>query len=178
MNIDLLRTMYAPLDYIHPKRFPKPADDLSPVLQQVINRTLIQRFGLATALDFNLQSSDFSQRLVSDWKNIRRAAWLLGCKLARGNLAFNGQLATLPAAARQFIELPVACPSIPLDSLVDQFSLEMHGSRYVFLLAQHLPTALEQRLRLLFVTEKAPHDCVLNRSLLTFAFDYAKNSIH
>ncbi|MET3108415.1 type III secretion system OrgA/MxiK family protein [Oxalobacteraceae bacterium GrIS 2.11] len=180
MTPELLRVMYAPLDYIHPERFAKPANALPAAVEEAINHTLIQRFALETALSFPLQTGDFSQRLVSEWKNIRRAAWLLGCKLGRGSLARTGQLATLPNMARRFIELPIACPACPLPAPISQSSLELHGAGYLQLLQQQLPRALAQRLVLLFESDQ-PVDlnvASLNRPLLNFAFDYAKNPIH
>ena len=176
----LLRVMYAPLDYIHPDYFPAPVCDLPPAAQQVVNNTLIQKFGLTTSLDFSLKSSDFSQRLVADWHLVPRAAWLLGCKLARGSLAKSGQLATLPDIARRFIELPVACDPIPLNGPITRERLKEHGSRCLVQLQQNLPQALAQRLPLLFapVGNGALQGVNLNRSLLTFAFDYAKNTSH
>jgi type III secretion system OrgA/MxiK family protein len=180
MNSDLLRIMYAPLDYIHSNHFAAPTVTLTPALEQAINHTLIQRYALSTEINFLPQSSDFSLRLVSEWKNIPAAAWLLGCKLARGSLARSGQLATLPTIARRFIELPIACPAIELATPLVKSSLAVHGGRYLFLLKQNLPAALGQRLPLFFESDMAVehHRCTLNRSLLTFAFDYAKNSIH
>ena len=111
----LLRVMYAPLDYIHPVYFPAPSVVLTPSVQMAVNHILIERFALSTNIDFKLQASDFSQRLVSDWKQIPQVAWLLGCKLARGSLVMRGQLAALPTIARRFIELPALCPDCPLD---------------------------------------------------------------
>ena len=180
MNSDLLRIMYAPLDYIHANHFAAPTIALAPALEQAINHTLIQRYALSTEINFSLQSSDFSQRLVSDWKNIPEAAWLLGCKLARGSLARSGQLATLPLVARRFIELPIACPAIELAVPLVKSRLAKHGGRYLFLLQKNLPIALGQRLPLFFESDLpvSPHGCTVNRSLLTFAFDYAKNSVH
>jgi type III secretion system OrgA/MxiK family protein len=177
---ELLRIMYAPLDYIHERHFPKPVCTMSSALQQAVNHALIKRFSLSTSIDFSLQASDFSQRLVVEWKNISEVAWLLGCKLARGTLARNGQLATLSNVARRFVELPISCPAFELTMPVTKSSLEMHGARYLFLLQQQLPAALRQRMQLIFESDKqtAYPGCTLNRSLLTFAFDYAKNSSH
>jgi type III secretion system OrgA/MxiK family protein len=184
MNPSLLRVMYAPLDYIHAEHFPSPRGSLPSTLQQAVNHTLIQRFSLPTKLDFSLTPSDFSQQLVENWKFLSHAAWLLGCRLARGSLAMGGHLAALPVIARRFIELPVPCPACPLNLPLTQPNLEMHGARYLFLLQPQLPDALAQRLALVF----APHEQgahqghALNRSLLTFAFDfasdYAKNTSH
>jgi len=174
----LLRVMYAPLDYIHPDYFPAAVVPLAPVVQQAVNHTLIQRFSLATKLDFSLKTSDFSKRLVADWHLIPQVAYLLGCKLARGSLAVNGKLAELPVNARRFVELPVACPACYLAEPVTKANIELCGAHYLYLLQQHLPSALGQRLKLMFSTEKqvVSESMVLNRSLLTFAFDYAKNS--
>ena len=51
---------------------------------------------------------------------------------------------------------------------------------YLVQLQQNLPQALAQRLPLLFapVGNGALQGVNLNRSLLTFAFDYAKNTSH
>lgn len=180
MMPSLLRVMYAPLDYIHPHYFQTPKEMIPQPLQQVVNHGLIQRLKLNTAVDFKLQSSDFSHLLVQKWDLISDVAWLLGCKLARGSLAVNGHLATLPNVARQFIELPLACPPHELVGAVTEDSIRLHGARYIFLLKQQLPVALAQRLSLLFSPEAGDADnaSVLNRSLLTFAFDYAKNIKH
>jgi len=177
---ELLRIMYAPLDYIHERHFSKPTCAMPSALQQAVNHELIRRFSLSTAIDFPLQTRDFSHRLVVEWKSVPEVAWLLGCKLARGTLARYGQLATLPNMARRFVELPIACPAVELTMPVTKSSLEMHGARYLFLLQQQLPAALGQRLHLVFEPDKQTNylECTLNRSLLTFAFDYAKNSSH
>jgi len=176
----LLRVMYAPLDYIHSDYFPTPECEITSALQQAVNHTLIKRFGLVTDLDFSLKSSDFSQRLVADWHLIPRAAWLLGCKMARGSLAKTGRLATLPPLARRFIELPIVCEPLELPGAITEARLEVHGARYLIQLQQQLPEALGQRLPLLFPrNESGPFQGMeLNRSLLTFAFDYAKNTYH
>lgn len=176
----LLRVMYAPLDYIHPLYFSTPKEAIPQALQQAVNHALIRRFELGTAVDFKLQSSDFSYLLVQQWHLIPDVAWLLGCKLARGSLAMNGRLASLPDLARQFIELPLACPPVPLTGPVTTESLRSHGARYLFLLQRQLPATLAQRLNLLFAPDVGESDktAILNRSLLTFAFDYAKNFKH
>jgi len=176
----LLRVMYAPLDYIHPHYFSEPSVTLTPSVQMAVNHILIERFGLRTEINFNLQVSDFSQRLVADWKWVPQVTWLLGCKLARGSLAVRGQLASLPEVARRFIELPVLCPACGIDMPVTRDKLELHGARYLAEIRSQLPPALAQRFSLMF----KPDDhlplpgVVLNRSLLNFAFDYAKNSSH
>ena len=176
----LLRVMYAPLDYIHPSYFPTPSVALSPSVQLAVNHILIERFSLSTNIDFKLQASDFTQRLVSDWKLIPQVAWLLGCKLARGSLTMRGQLAGLPLMARRFIELPALCPACPLEFPITREKLELHGARYLAQLQSQLPHALAQRFSLMFAPEIHPtHPGVtLNRSLLHFAFDYATNSTH
>lgn len=182
--MSLLRIMYAPLDYVHPQRFLKPAEVLSPSLQQAVNHSLIQRFHLATALDFTINSGDFSQRVVTDWGLLRKVAWLLGCKLVRGSLAVSGQLAALPDVASRFVALPLPCPAYPSDVSVSTEDIERIGARYLYQLQPHLPAALAQRLPLLFAPETENTDNAnalplsLNRSLITFAFDYAKNSSH
>jgi type III secretion system OrgA/MxiK family protein len=177
MMPSLLRVMYAPLDYIHPHHFQPTKDAISPLLQRAINHGLIKRFSLNTAIDFKLQASDFSHLLVSHWDLTPHVAWLLGCKLARGSLARDGHLATLPGVARQFIELPLACPAFELNEELTAENIRLHGARYIFLLKQHLPVALAQRLCLLFGPASGADMQIahLNRSLLTFAFDYAKN---
>ena len=176
----LLRVMYAPLDYIHPHYFQGPAISMPPALQQAINHALIKRFSLTTSIDFKLQSSDFSHLLVQHWSLIPEVAWLLGCKLARGSLARNGYLATLPGVARQFIELPLACSPCELNGEPTTEAIRQHGARYLFLLKQQLPVALAQRLGLLFAPQNGADSqaAILNRSLLTFAFDYAQNFKH
>ena len=180
MTPSLLRVMYAPLDYVHATRFAKPGFALSRAVQQSINRTLIQRYELGTTLDFSIGYGDFSQRLVEEWDLLPTVAWLLGCKLARGSLARSGQLATLPIAAHRFIALPIACPACSSDIRVADAQIELLGARYLYQLQANLPQALAQRLSLVFSADKdvAPLDLSLNRSLLTFAFDYAKNSRH
>jgi type III secretion system OrgA/MxiK family protein len=178
MNPALLRVMYAPMDYIHQDYFSAPGTLLTPCMQQAVNHILIQRFSLLTKLDFSLQTSDFSQRLVQDWNLIPTVAWLLGCKLARGNMVIGGHIARLPVSARRFVELPIECPSVGLNVPVTKSHLEMHGARYLYILMRHLPLALGQRLPLMFGNgEQSPHSgLVLNRTLLTFAFDYATNT--
>lgn len=180
MTPALLRVMYAPMDYIHSDYFATLECEITPALQQAVNHTLIKRFGLATDLNFELKASDFSQRLVADWHLVPQAAWLLGCKIARGSLAKTGQLATLPSIARRFIELPVACDPLELNGAVTKARLEAHGARYLMQLRQQLPEALGQRLPLLFSRDESSafQGMALNRSLLTFAFDYAKNTYH
>ncbi len=179
MMTGLLRVMYAPLDYIHPGHFTKPDCALTASEQQAINHTLIRRYRLKTSLDFPANSTEIA-RLAAAWGRIPQVAWLLGCKLARGSLAMNGQLAALPASARQFVELPVFCPSLFLNGPMTRAALEMHGARYLFQWQRQLPESLAQRLPLLFAPDAGgPHESpVPNRSLLTFAFDYAKNSQH
>jgi len=176
----LLRVMYAPLDYIHPHYFPRPAAALTPSVQMAVNHTLIERFALSTSINFHLQVNDFSQRLVAEWKLVPQVTWLLGCKLARGSLAMGGQLANLPEHARRFIELPVICPACGIEAPVTRDKLELHGARYLAELRSQLPSALGQRFSLMFQPE-SQHPLpgvALNRSLLNFAFDYAKNSTH
>jgi len=184
-RVSLLRVMYAPLDYVHPQRFVKPAGVLSSGVQQAVNHHLIKQHSLPTALDFTVDSGDFSQRLVSEWKLLPVVAWLLGCKIVRGSLAIGGQFAALPAVAQRFIALPVPCPALPSDVSVSKSDIELIGARYLSQLTPHLPAALTQRLRLVFAPEFDNEDALLsdllvnspiNRSLFTFAFDYAKNS--
>jgi len=185
----LLRVMYAPLDYVNPQRFVKPAGVLSPGVQRAVNHHLIKQYGLPTALDFTVGSGDFSQRLVSEWKLLPLVAWLLGCKIVRGSLAMNGQFPALPPVAQRFIALPVPCPALPSAISVSKSDIELIGARYLSQLAPHLPAALAQRLPLVFAPEPGDKEnllsgllydpCVnspINRSLITFAFDYAKNS--
>jgi len=177
----LLRVMYAPLDYVHPQRFPKTTEALSAGVQQTVNHHLIKQYSLSTALDFSVRPGDFSQRLISDWKLLPKVAWLLGCKIARGSLAMSGQLAALPAVAQRFIALPLPCPATASDASVSTTDIEQIGARYLCQLQPQLPDALAQRLPLVFAPEsdnadKLIPDLSLNRSLITFAFDYAKNS--
>lgn len=182
--ISLLRIMYAPLDYIHHARFKKPAEGLSPSLQQAVNHSLIKRYQLETKFDFTVNSRDFSQHVVNDWRLLPKVAWLLGCKLVRGSLAANGQLATLPDAAHRFVALPIPCPAYQSNMAVSKSDIVLFGARYLYQLQPHLPAAIAQRLPLLFAPDAALSASVsgdepaltLNRSLLTFAFDYAKNS--
>jgi type III secretion system OrgA/MxiK family protein len=179
--MSLLRVMYAPLDYIHPKRFLKPTEDLSPCVQQVVNNHLIKQYNLLTALDFSVGSDNFSQPLVSGWRLLPRVARLLGCKIARGSMARNGQFVALPLVAQRFISLPVPCPAYPSDASFSESDIELIGARYLYQQKPHLPAALAQRLSLVFAPEVENIDQTMpsltfNRSLLTFAFDYAKNS--
>lgn len=181
----LLRVMYAPLDYIHPQRFKKPVESLSGSLQQAINHHLIQQHDLPTALDFAISSGDISQSLVTDWKLLPKAAWLLGCKIARGGLAIGGQFAALPAVAQRFIALPVPCAAYPSDTIVvARPDLELIGARYLYQLQPYLPAALAKRLPLVFgpdseqansTADKVLSELPMNRSLFTFAFDYARS---
>jgi len=174
----LLRVMYAPLDYVHRQRYQSPTGTLSPALQQMVNHDLIKRYGLSTQLNFSLGSIDFSEPLITNWNLLPKVAWLLGCKLARGSLAVNGQLAALPSVARSFIALPIPCPALPSEVAVSSNGVELLGAQYLFQLQAQLPTPLAQRLPLLFASDlvETPLKLSLNRSLLTFAFDYAKNS--
>lgn len=185
----LLRVMYAPLDYVHPQRFAKPAGLLSSGVQQAVNHHLIKQYSLPTTLDFTLGSGDFSQRLVNEWKLLPIVAWLLGCKIVRGSLAMNGQFPVLPAVAQRFIALPVPCPALPSAVSVSKSDIELIGARYLSQLSPHLPLAIAKRLPLVFAPEPGDKENLLsdllsdssvnspiNRSLLTFAFDYAKNS--
>lgn len=179
--MSLLRVMYAPLDYIHPKRFKKPVADLSTSLQQAVNHHLLKQYALPSALDFQLDSRDYSQQLVDGWKLLPKVAWLLGCKIARGSLAVSGRLAALPQVAQRFVALPIPCSAYPSDASVAESDFEQIGARYLYQLQSSLPVALAHRLPLVFAPEsdnmdKFISDVPLNRSLLTFAFDYAKNS--
>ena len=178
MNTAMLRVMYAPLDYIHPVYFSRPIGVLSPTVQLALNHLLIQRFALITTLDQLHPLNDFTASVVSAWLMIPQATWLLGCKLARGTLAMNGQLAALAPVARQFIALPVACPAIELNMPCTKENLTMHGA--AALLAQAWPSALQQRLRLLFDPQTPDQlaGCKINRSLINFALDYAQNSAY
>lgn len=175
MNIALLRVLYAPLDYIHPVYSVRPESGLPSAVQLALNHALIQRFSLTTQMDHLLPLNDFTARLVEAWALIPQVAWLLGCKLARGTLALNGQLAGLAPVARQFIALPVACPSIELTLPCTKENIIMHGA--AALLAQQWSPMLHQRLRLLFAPETADElaGCKINRSLVNFALDYAQN---
>ena len=178
MNTALLRIMYAPLDYIHPAYLVRPAGSLSPAVQLALNHLLIQRFSLITESDQLLPLNDLSAQVVSAWALLPQVAWLIGCKLARGTLAMNGQLASLSPLARQFIALPVSCPGIELSLPWSKENVTMHGAAAV--LAQTWPMALQQRLKLLF-DPQTPAQLVggtINRSLLSFAFDYAQNLTH
>ena len=178
MNTALLRVMYAPLDYIHPAYLARSESTLSSTVQLVLNHLLIQRFALITESGQLHPLNDFTARAVSAWTSIPEVAWLIGCKLARGTLAMNGQLASLPPVARQFISLPVACPGVALTEPCTKENIIMHGGSA--LLAQPWPPALQQRLKLLFdpATSEQPAGCKINRSLINFAFDYAQNFTH
>jgi type III secretion system OrgA/MxiK family protein len=158
-------------------------------VQQAVNHHLIQKYGLPTALDFSVDSGEFTQQLVNDWKLLPTVAWLLGCKMMRGSLALGGRLAALPEMARRFVVLPVPCPAYPPAPgvVLERDDIEQIGGRYLLQLQSYLPAALAQRLALMFALEKelnnesvdpALPELSLNRSLLTFAFDYAKNSNH
>ena len=92
----------------------------------------------------------------------------------------SGQLAALPAIAQRFIALPLPCPAIASDISVSTADIEQIGARYLSQLQAQLPPALAERLFLVFAPEsdqivKLIPDLSLNRSLLTFAFDYAQN---
>ena len=180
MTPALLRVMYAPIDYIHPHYFPTPTVQLSPALQTAVNHVLIERYALIKSIDFRLETRNFSEQVVANWKHVPKIAWLLGCKLARGSLALNGQLASLPREARSFIELPIACPAEPVDLKINRNKLELLGARYLYQLHSQLPAALGQRLELMFAPDmRQPlNGGGLNRSLLNFAFDHAKITIH
>lgn len=182
MSNVLLRVMYAPLDYVHSQRFAKPAGALSPGVQQAINHHLIKQYSLPTALDFKIDAQDYSQQLIRDWKLLPKVAWLLGCKIARGSLAINGRFVALPQIAQRFIALPIPCSAYPSDVSVNESEFELIGARYLFQLQSSLPVAIARRLPLVFeplsdnLDRFISDDVPLNRSLLTFAFDYAKNS--
>lgn len=180
MTAQLLRVMYAPLDYIHSDHFHLSDVTLAPAVKSAINHQLIRRFDLSTALDFDLRSNDVGRRLVTEWDSVRQAAWLIGCKLARGTLARHGHFAKLPQSARQFVAIPLICPALDLTEPVTRSSLEIHGGRCLLALSPHLPVAIAQRLALLLPSgsERDPWQGPLNRSLLTFAFDYAKTTVH
>lgn len=181
--MSLLRIMYAPLDYVHSQRFLKPTEVLSPSLQQVVNHSLIKRYKLITELGFTVNSNDISHRVITCWNLLPKVAWLLGCKLARGSLAVGGQLATLPEVARRFVSLPLPCPAYPANTSFSPDDIELLGARYLYQLKPDLPEALAQRLPLSFAPESEVIDnaneaqpaIFLNRSLITFAFDYAQN---
>ena len=175
MNTALLRVMYAPLDYLHPAYFSRPGVDLSAAVQLALNHSLIERFALTTQWEQTLPLNEITARLVSSWALIPEMAWLIGCKLARGSLALNGQLARLSPLARQFIALPVACPGIELTLPCTKENLTLHGAPV--LLALPWPAALQQRLRLLFAPEFPDQitACKINRPLINFAMDYAQN---
>lgn len=184
-NESLLRVMYAPFDYVHPRRFLKPTGFLSTGVQRALNHHLIKQYKLSTELDFTVEQANFSQRLVNEWKLLPTVAWLLGCKIVRGSLAIGGQLAALPEIAQRFVVLPIPCPAYPstfsAGTALSRSEIELVGARYLYQLQPHLPAALAQRLALVFAPEsdnvdKSVPDLSLNRSLLTFAFDYAKNS--
>jgi type III secretion system OrgA/MxiK family protein len=185
-NESLLRVMYAPFDYVHPQRFIKPAGFLSAGVQQALNHHLIKQYQLPTALDFAVETANFSQRLIKDWKLLPTVAWLLGCKIVRGSLAIGGRLAALPEIAQRFVVLPVPCPAYPstfsTGGTLSKSEIELVGARYLRQLQAQLPAALAQRLALVFSPEadndvdQSIPDWSLNRSLLTFAFDYAQNS--
>lgn len=184
MTAALLQAMYAPLDYIHGARvdFALPAADSSetftPGLRQALNHALIKRLALPVRVDFDLTPADFSAQLIDNWQHLRQVAHLVGCKLARGTLAQHRYFGLLPDATRRFVALPIECPVIPLSAPLQPEQLELHGARYLLALCEQLPAALARRLPLVFAPGVA--DGVwqghINRSLLTFAIDYAKTT--
>ena len=180
MTAELLRVMYAPLDYIHPDHFPTPRTALKPAVSAAINHHLIRRFDLRTDIDSGLCDTGFNERLVNEWALIREAVWLIGCKLARAALARHGEFTKLSGPARQFVAVPLLCPALELIGPITRTNLEIHGGRYLLGLHQQLPPALVQRLVLLLPAgaDHNPWHGGVNRSLLTFAFDYAKTTIH
>ncbi len=76
--------------------------------------------------------------------------------------------------------MPLTCPAEELTGQVTRSTLELHGGRYLLAFRAQLPTPLAQRLALLLPSgvDLHPWQGAVNRSLLTFAFDYAKTTVH
>ncbi|STQ90189.1 hypothetical protein [Iodobacter fluviatilis] len=176
----LLSVLYAPVDYIHPQRFKSLGSPQGPVQQQLLNSHILAHFGLCSDLP-TAATSVLMRTLVSNWRYLRVAATLLGCKLGRADFVRSGQLASLSLMQQRYLGLPIITPQIALpDQGCSQTRAQALGASYLLLFVPQLPLPLAQRLPLLFAPEQLniamPSGLEPNYTLLNFAIDYAKTN--
>ncbi|MEJ2795727.1 hypothetical protein WAE56_20175 [Iodobacter sp. LRB] len=177
----LLNVLYAPADYIHPQRFKSLDSFHGSAQQQLLNSHLLAHFGLCSNLPAAATTSLLTRTLVSNWRHLRTAATLLGCKLGRADFVRSGQLASLSLMQQRYLGLPIITPQIALpDQGCAQTRAQALGASYLQLFVPQLPRPLAQRLPLLFAPEQLniamPPGLEPNYTLLNFAIDYAKTN--
>jgi type III secretion system OrgA/MxiK family protein len=149
LTAQLLNVMYDPLAYAAPSaRSAVPRT--GPIAWQ--NRKLIEHHGLACRIDFAPEVEH--AWWIEHWPSLRRMAFLIGCRCLRDTLVAERHLLHLDPAARRFTMLPVVAPSTSAGFLpgqpIDDLILHAQGFRLIDTLSARLPTALRQRLALLF----------------------------
>jgi type III secretion system OrgA/MxiK family protein len=151
--------IYNPLGYIHPQRLSLPAGFEAPAQRAAINAMLLRRYRLE-ATPIASEQAAAAGLLLKHWFRLPQIALLLGCQRLRLSLARRGALLRLPLWAQTFASLPLL-PQIGLESAVDAAHacqgdqgdhgvLLRHGMQQLGIALGPLPTALAQRMPLMF----------------------------
>lgn len=175
----LTSILFDPLDWLPPACVPLvvPAQwlDLCSLRCDVrpaawINQVIIDTHNLACTFDDRIEGSNPAV-WINNWRRLRHAAWLAGCRCLRDTLVTTGRFSQLGQTARDFALLPVIAPR-PCTVLQTRVATDLsvllaQGYRCLFQKsATHsdggtaLPLALRQRLALMFADAQALIDRV------------------
>jgi type III secretion system OrgA/MxiK family protein len=156
--------IYNPLGYIHPQRLSLPAGFEAPAQRAAINAMLLRRYRLEATPIVSEQAAA-AGLLLKHWFRLPQIALLLGCQRLRLSLARRGALLRLPLWAQTFASLPLL-PQLGLESALDAAHAQgdqsdqgdqgdhgvllRHGMQQLGIALGPLPTALVQRIPLMF----------------------------
>ncbi|KWK77697.1 type III secretion apparatus protein OrgA/MxiK [Burkholderia ubonensis] len=182
----VLNVMYAPYGYAHADHRSIDGVELAPMPRQIANQMMIEFYGLATAIDFDMNVDPITALCIDHWTRLPRICFLLGVHRQRSTIVESGGYLRLDPLSRAFLCLPSAFPQTPSKTDgIDEKAITAAGISYISGVLHTLPRSLKQRLPLLFskqcdtvLFDSLSEDPVKstdswNPTLFTFAANYA-----
>lgn len=180
MEVQLLKIMYAPNDYIKREYLSNVPAAVLTQSNTILNQRIIEQHDLLRNIDFSFKPGPFITAVINGWAHIPRVATLLGCYLLRIPLTFSGAINTLDATCRSFMALPLGAtlPPQPLTTFTTEV-IQFTGANALVATLENSSPALSQRAKLIFSTsafstEAAKKSGIIAPSILIMAFNYAK----
>lgn len=179
INDNIINILYSPVMYTHSEQLSM----LTP-LKEMIDETILNYWIIKTQdlddLPDNWHPNDvISELILSHWEAIPRIAMLIGGYLLREQVIMEKTYLINDIRLLRFLSLPLrhTITMAHQNSHIDYLAL---GASFVTGLANHLPNALQQRLRLFFPqgvllhnigTDKTPDHINLLRMAAHYAYD-------
>lgn len=152
-QVQLLRIMYAPVDYTAPGHWPHPDLDPRHLPASVANQILISHHRLETRIHFSLPADPVLTACLGHWTRLPRICQLIGSKRLQASLLQQGHYWQLDPVCRQFLNLPLpqtGAASLPQAGQHPETPCLAAGLDYLMPVFWQLPLPLRQRLPLLF----------------------------